>query len=125
MSMILFVLNDPEKLEAVLSAWQECGVPGITVWYSTGIGRLHDKGGLRDDLPLIPSFSDFFAQPERHGQTIFSILNDDALIPKIIQATEHVVGSLEQPGSGILAVLPVSQVRGLHKRKAENGEGSG
>lgn len=40
---------------------------------------------------------------------------------QIIEATERVVGSLEQPGSGILAVLPVNQVRGLHKRKANDG----
>ena len=33
----------------------------------------------------------------------------------------RVVGDLEQPGAGILAVLPVSQVRGLRKRKPGEG----
>lgn len=121
MSMILLVLHDPEKLPEILAAWEECGVPGITVWYSTGLGRLRDDQGLRDDLPLIPSYSDFFAQPEHNGRTIFSILDDDSLIPKIIAATEQIVGGLEQPGTGILAVLPISQARGLRKRKADDG----
>lgn len=121
MNMILFVLHDPEKLSDVLAAWEECGVPGITVWDSIGLGRLRDKEALRDDIPLIPSFSDFFSQPEQNGRTIFSILDDDGLIPVIIEATERVVGDLEQPGAGILAVLPVSQARGLRKRKPDDG----
>ncbi|GAB4488377.1 MAG: hypothetical protein Fur0016_00760 [Anaerolineales bacterium] len=121
MSMILFVLDDPEKLPDVLAAWEQCGVPGMTVWYSTGLGRLREKEGLRDDIPLIPSLSDFFSQPEHYGRTIFSILDDDSLIPVVIEATEQIVGDLDQPGAGILAVLPVSQVRGLAKRKTAAG----
>ncbi len=121
MSMILFVLHDPEKLPDILAAWEECGVPGITVWYSTGLGRLRDNEGLRDDIPLIPSYNDFFSQPEHNGRTIFSILDDDSLIPAVIEATEQIVGDLNLPGAGILAVLPVSQVRGLRKRQAGKG----
>lgn len=120
MSMILLVLHDPEKLPDILAAWEECGVPGITVWYSTGAGRLRDHQGLRDDMPLIPSYSDFFAQPENNGRTIFSILDDDSLIPKVIAVTDQIVGGLEQSNTGILAVLPISQVRGLRKRKADD-----
>jgi nitrogen regulatory protein P-II 1 len=121
MSMVLFVLHDPEKLQQVLSAWDGCGISGATVLYNTGIGRLRQNGGLRDDLPLIPSLSDFFDSPENHGQTLFTITDDDSLIPALIEATERVVGSLNQPGNGILAVFPTSQIRGLIKRDKSSG----
>jgi hypothetical protein len=121
MSMILFVLHDPEKLQQVLEAWESCGISGATVLYNTGIGRLRQNQGLRDDLPLIPSLSAFAAHPEHHGRTLFTLTDDDSLIPALIEATERVVGDLNQPGSGILAVLPVSQIHGLIKREKGSG----
>jgi hypothetical protein len=121
MSLILFVLHDPEKLREVLAAWEACGISGATVLFNTGIGRIRDEEGLRDDLPLMPSLSDFFSHPDHHGRTIFTILDDDSLIPGLVSATEQVVGALNLPGHGILAVLPVSQVYGLIKRPAGGG----
>ncbi len=116
MSLVLFVLHDPEKLQEVLAAWEACGISGATVLYNTGLGRIRENEGLRDDIPLIPSVSDFFSHPEHHGRTIFTITEDDSLIPALIDATERVVGALDVPGRGILAVLPLSQVIGLRKR---------
>jgi hypothetical protein len=117
MSLVLFVLHDPEKLQEVLAAWEECGISGATVLYNTGLGRLRDNEGLRDDIPLIPSVSDFFSHPEHHGRTIFTLTDDDSIIPALIQATEQTVGSLDEPGRGILAVLPTSQIKGLRKKR--------
>lgn len=121
MSLVLLVLHDSEKLQEVLDAWEKAGISGATVLYNTGIGRLRQNEGLRDDLPLMPSLSDFFSSPEHHGRTIFTITDDDSIIPALIEATERVVGDLNLPGSGILAVLPVSQIRGLIKREAGGG----
>ena len=40
MYMILFVLNNPDRLEELLIAWEENGVEGATVLFSTGLGRM-------------------------------------------------------------------------------------
>jgi nitrogen regulatory protein PII len=116
MSMVVFVLHDPEKLEAVLAAWEECGISGATVLFNTGLGRIRTNEGLRDDLPLMPSIDDFFTHPDHHGRTLFTLTDDDSIIPAIIAATERVVGSLHEPNRGILAVLPVTQIYGLRKQ---------
>jgi nitrogen regulatory protein PII len=116
MNLVLFVLYDPEKLEDVLTAWEACGISGATVLYNTGIGRLRQGDGLRDDIPLMPSLLDFFPHPDRLGRTIFTITDDESIIPALVQAAEKVVGDLSQPYNGILAVLPLSQVYGLLKR---------
>ena len=112
MKMILFVLNDPAKLLDLLNAWKEAGASGATVFFSTGMGRIHQSLPLRDDLPLMPSLSDFYAQSEKLSRTIFTIVQDD-MVERISAVTEQIVGDLDQPGTGILIVLPTDSVRGL------------
>jgi nitrogen regulatory protein P-II 1 len=115
MNLILFVLHDPEKLVPLLNAWTEAGVSGATVLFSTGLGRIHQSKAMRDDLPLMPSLEDFLPHPERLSRTIFSMVDDDGIIEKVIEATQQVVGDLCEPDRGLLMVLPVSQVYGLRK----------
>ncbi len=121
MYMILFVLNDPDQLEKILDAWEEAGVSGITVLPSTGLGRIRQKEGLRDDVPLIPSLEDFYHHEADISHTLFTLIKDETLAQKVLQATEAIVGRLDEPGNGILAVIPTVQVHGLIKR-ASNGE---
>jgi nitrogen regulatory protein P-II 1 len=112
MKMILFVLNDPTKLLDLLDAWKEAGVSGATVLSSTGMGRINQSKTLRDDLPLMPSLRDFFAQSEELSRTIFSIIRDD-LVGRIVKVTEEIVGDLGKPGNGILIVLSADSVHGF------------
>lgn len=122
MSFVLFVLHDPEKLNDLLSAWEEAGISGATVMFNTGLGRIRNNHeGLRDDIPLIPSLSDFFDHPEQHGRTIFTVVDDETLVERLITITQEVAGDLSQPDTGLLVVLPTSQVYGLEKlpRKAD------
>jgi nitrogen regulatory protein PII len=115
MSMILFVLHDPEKLEPLLGAWERAGVSGVTVFKSTGIGRIRRDRALREDLPLMPDIEDFFPDPEHVGRTIFTITDDEAIVAAIVSATERVVGNLTDPGIGILVVIPTTGIYGLRK----------
>ncbi len=123
MNLILFVLHDPEKLVPLLDAWKQAGVSGATVLFSTGLGRIHQSKGLRDDLPLMPSLEDFLPQPERLSRTIFSMVDEDEVMEKVIAATEEVVGDLLEPGRGLLMVLPVSRVYGLRKAPERKEKG--
>jgi nitrogen regulatory protein P-II 1 len=116
MSMILFVLHDSEKLRDVLDAWEEAGISGATVLFNTGIGRIRENQALRDDLPMLPSLEDFLPIPEHLGRTLFTITDDESLVPKIVQATERVVGDLNVPNRGILVVLPTAGIYGLRKK---------
>ena len=115
MKLILFVLHDAEKLRVLLDAWKQAGVSGATVLFSTGLGRIDQANALRDDLPLIPSLEDFLPKPERLSRTIFTMIDEDAIVDKVVAATEQVVGDLCEPDRGLLMVLPVSQVYGLRK----------
>ena len=114
MYLILFVLDNPDKLEDLLDAWEEAGTGGATVLSSTGMHRLN-AGFIRDDIPLIPGLDDFYKRVEDYHRTLFTIVKDDEMLTKIVDATQKVVGELTKPNTGILVVLPAAQVYGLEK----------
>jgi nitrogen regulatory protein P-II 1 len=113
MYVVLFVLNNPDLLNDVLDAWEEAGVSGATVLPSTGLGRIRQKEGLRDDLPLMPGLEDFYHHEAEISHTLFTIVDSEKLAKKVVEATRGAVGDLDQPGNGILVVLPAVSVHGL------------
>lgn len=116
MYMIFFVLHDPMKLDDVLSAWDKAGVTGVTILPSTGMARRREKGIWVDEIPLIPSLLDFKEFDEKTNRTLVTIVKDDEMVAKVVQATESVTGDLDLPNTGILTVLPISQAYGLYRR---------
>jgi len=116
MFMVLFVLSDPENLDRLLNAWEEAGVNGVTILLSQGMVRFKERGGAwREDFPLFPSLEDFREHLESTNRTLFTIVPDEAMVEKVLKATEQVVGPLSQPNTGIMVVLPLVQVYGLKK----------
>jgi hypothetical protein len=114
MYFVVFVLNDPEKCDRLLSAWEEAGVLGATIMHSTGLGRLRGSGWM-DDLPLFPSLEVFTEHEEDFSRTIFTVVDSESGVDRLVAATEGVVGALTQPDTGFLVVLPVARVYGLNK----------
>lgn len=117
MYLILFVLNNPDQLERLLISWDEIGVEGATVLFSTGLGRIRQLATWRDDMPLIPSLSDFYSIPENSNRTIFTTVNSEEEAEAIVAATKSVVGDLNENETGLLLVLPISKAYGVNKRK--------
>ncbi len=112
---VLFVLNDTSKCDDLLTSWEEAGVKGVTILTSTGLGRIRNKVGLREDFPLFPSVSDIVEHTETLSRTFFTIVEDESTVDLIHEKTVEVVGDLEQPGTGILIAMPVSKAYGLKK----------
>lgn len=112
--LIVFVLDDPDRCRDILDAWEDAGIRGITILESSGLGRVR-RAGVRDDLPLIPSLSDLFKSTETRHRTLFAVVKIQEQIDAIVEATQSVVGDLDQAHTGLLFVLPVSQVYGKSK----------
>ncbi len=117
MFLIFFVLNNPDLLDLVLDAWEKAGVSGITVMPSTGLGRIRQKSGVREDVPIMPALEDFYRPTSDINYTLFSIVETEALVHKVVQITEQTVGSLDEPRNGILAILPVLNTYGIIPRQ--------
>jgi len=115
--LVVLVLDNPDQCQDVLDAWEAAGAPGITILDSSGLGRVR-RAGIRDDVPLLPSLSGLFRRQEDHHRTLFSVLEDQDQVDAVVQATQAVVGELDCGHTGILFVVPVSQVYGLGKEQA-------
>ena len=111
MYLIILFLYNPDLLEEVLKEWEEAGVENATVQFSTGMERVIQKQGIRDDIPLIPSLDDFYEAPETVSRTIFTAVKEEAMI-----ATQRITGDLNNEKTGVMLVLPVLKAYGIDKQ---------
>jgi nitrogen regulatory protein P-II 1 len=114
MYMIMFVLNKPDLLNSVLNAWQEAGISGVTIIESTGLHRLKlDKQSVGK---LFATFRHYAHDPEEEGHlTLLTIVPDETYIEKCVQASESVVGDLDEPHNGIIAAWNIAYSKGVGK----------
>lgn len=112
--LVVLVLDNPDRCQDILDAWEGAGAKGITILESTGIGRVR-KSGLRDDFPLMPSLGDLFESGETHNRTLFSVVDGLDAAHALVGAAQNIVGDLEKPNTGLLFVAPLLEVHGLKK----------
>jgi hypothetical protein len=114
--LAVLVVDDISQGPDVLDAWEKAGVGGITIIESTGLARWRKIQGHRDDIPLMPSIRALLNTREERHRTIFSIVEGDEMVTRLIEATEAIVGKLNEPHTGILFALPLSHVAGVPRR---------
>jgi nitrogen regulatory protein P-II 1 len=115
-NLLVLVLHDLDKMPSILKAWKTAGVSGTTVIDSVGMRNLEEYAA-RDDVPLVPSLRTLFASDETHNRTLFTVIEDDAVLERAIAAAQNIVGDFMQPHTGILFVVPVSRSWGVPKPK--------
>jgi nitrogen regulatory protein P-II 1 len=114
--MLVVVLHDPEQCLNIAQAWEQIGVTGVTLLDSMGSRQLQQQT-RRDDLPLVPSMRALFASAEEHNRTLFTVIQDDALLECAIAQAVKIVGDFMQPQTGILFTLPVTHALGVPMAK--------
>lgn len=116
--LVVMVVNDVDDTGAILDAWEELGVTGVTILPSGGLGHLR-KSGLRDDLPLILSMRNLIEGDEVPHRTLFSVVDSQDKVDAMAAAIRRIAGDLDEPDSGFMFVVPVLQVYGLRSRRDE------
>ena len=106
MKLIIFILNQEEHLEEILEAFVELGINGATILDSIGMGRI-----LAHDIPIFAGFQNLLHDSRPGNKTIFSVVPEKK-VERVIQAVEQVIGSLDEPGNGLLISLPLDVVKG-------------
>jgi len=112
--LLVAVINDPEKLDEILSGFVEIGVTGATIVNSEGMGRL-----LSDDIPIFAGLQAFLAGSRPQNRVIFSVV-PDSLVEPALALLQDVCGNLASPATGIAFVLPVERVVGLAPELGDN-----
>lgn len=78
--------------------------------------------GLQDEMPLMPSPIDFFEQEGKSHRTLIAIVPERTIVDSVIQATQSVVGDLNQPNIGILVILPLLEAYGMTSMQEKGNE---
>jgi nitrogen regulatory protein PII len=111
MYMVMFVLDDPSRLDEVLNAWEAAGIGGATIIESTGINRR--KQAKLVGTSLMAGINRLMTSDEESHYTLFTIVPDESVVTRCLEAAQAVVGDLNKANTGILAAWPLSVVKGL------------
>ncbi len=120
MHMILFVLDNPDLLDDLLDAWESVGITGVTITESTGIYRFRSA---RKKIPMRYVFGAVGAKTEVGHFTLMALVKAEETVQRCLEATEKLVGDLEQPNTGVFAAWPVAMVKGYPKKSLPGEEG--
>ena len=110
--MIIFVLNDLDKSADLLEAWEAAGARGITCINTSGIVNMRTSAEIAN-LPFYLNLKDILKSKQHHHCTFFTVVDNDNLLEKLIQAAQDITGGLEKPNTGFLFTVPVSSVYGM------------
>lgn len=109
--LLIVILDDLRLMPKLLRTWMKIGIPGATI--------LESAGGYRTTTWLgrvgLGAFGRLFEAEEVSRRTLLVAIEGDELLERAIAEAEWVAGGFDRPDSGLLLVLPVAQVRGLHK----------
>ncbi len=108
MQLLIAVINEEEKLDAILSGMVELGITGATIINSEGMGRV-----LSHDVPIFAGLELLALRSRPRNQTIFSVIREDEKVDGVLNLLREVIGDLDNPGTGIAFTVPISQVVGL------------
>ena len=110
MQMIMLVLDNPNQLDDVLNAWNSVGVTGMTVMESTGF---HRRQAYILGARYISSDSGLVERIEQGHYTLFAVVPDKDAVQQCLNATEQVVGDLDEPNTGVFVAWEVAVTKGI------------
>jgi CBS domain-containing protein len=111
--LMVIILDDASRLQAVLKGLYDAGVPGVTVLDSAGGYRTHS---WLEDLGL-GGIANLIQNRDRSQRMILTVMEQD-LIDGAIAAAEQAVDGFGRPDSGLLFTIPVGYTVGLFKRES-------
>ena len=118
MKLVILITTQNEKGLDVALAWQEAGVPGVTILRTHGLYTLQQEarhGGI--ELPLMltsmaSALAHIIDNIEERGQMLLSIVEPE-MVDKLIEVTHRTLGNLNRPDTGVLFVLDVERAIGV------------
>lgn len=110
MQMIMLVLDDPNRLDDVVEAWQSIGVSGVTMMETMGAYR---RARRRVMGRYVFGLSGLSESAGRSQYTLFAIVPDQATADLCLEATERIVGDLTEPNTGVFASWHLTSAKGV------------
>ena len=115
MDLLIFILNDHEKLDAILTELEKSGIRGATVIDSTGMAKVlhHDE----EEVAFLGTLRSLLnPAPRAKSNTILMVL-EKKMIHTAVEAIERIVGDLNQENVGVIFSIPVDFTKGIKKHE--------
>ncbi len=113
--LLVAVINDPEKVDEILSGFVELGITGATVLQSEGMGSV-----LSHDIPIFAGLQTLISGSKPLNRMIFSVVPLER-VDSVIALVQEIMGNLAAPATGIVFTLPVDRVVGLAPELGDEG----
>ena len=117
MQLLIAVVNDPEKVDEILSGYLELGITGATIINSEGMGRV-----LSHDIPIFAGLQTLISRSRPQNRTIFSVI-EQGKVETALALLQEVCGDFTAPATGIAFTLPLDRVVGLAPELGDNEGG--
>ena len=110
MHLLVIVLNKEEYLDDILEAFIETGITGATIVDSVGMGKT-----LAYHIPIFAGLRKSIKTSD-YNKMIFSVVQNDETLKQVIALIDEVL-DFSVPGTGLLFVVPLTLVKGIHKEE--------
>ena len=115
--LMVIILDDASRLQALLKGLYDVGVPGVTVLDSAGG---YQTQSWLENLGL-GGIANLIQNRDKSQRMILAVMEKD-ILDGAIAAAEQAVDGFGRPNSGLLFTIPVGHTVGLFKRKAPQVE---
>jgi hypothetical protein len=118
MYMVMFVLDDPNQLDAVLDTWHAVGVSGVTIVESVGSYRRRQAGRVYGRYLFgLPGLRECTEQCQ---YVLFAIVPDSRTVRACLDTVEGIIGDLAEPNTGVFAAWELSLAKGVQEMLSES-----
>lgn len=112
MKLLVFILNNSDKLDKLIHEFAKNDLTGATVINSSGVARKILESNDETLSTIVGSLKMILNRKNVPNNTILMVVKEEK-VNKVVEVIETVVGSLDEPGNGIVFTVPVDFVKGF------------
>jgi len=105
MVLLVTIIKDYRKIEEILLGFVEYEVTGATVLEGRGMGQ------VIGDVPIFASLRGLFPGSAEDSHLLLAIMSPEKA-QKCTALVDRIAGPLDQPGTGIVFTVPISNMLG-------------
>ena len=111
--LIVLITPQLEKGYEIAEEWQAHGAPGVTLIDGYGLFRLQETTKKSEVLPGMLSMLEIVRSRQNNNIMLLSVVDDSAVVDRLIETANQMLGGLPEPDNGIAFVLDVDKVVGM------------
>jgi hypothetical protein len=111
--LVVLITLRVEDGHRVGEAWREAGAPGVTFIESGGLYSLQKAAQTSELLAGAVSMLEILRQQEEISLMVLSVVEDDGIVDRLLQAAKDILGDLLAPNAGVAFVVNLERAIGV------------